>query len=292
MIDREEVVERRVEPDPLARPVGSYDEVMTRRAEPAAAVASERVETIATDPYDRSRDSALRLQQGIYLVFGIIEGLIAIRFVLRLLGANPAGRLRLVYLRRHRAVRGALRRPVWHPELRWLGARAALDHGDRRVRAARLGPGENRPTHDGRLPYGGPHPGQPRGHRDPLVRHPRSTWARSCLRRLRAQLSGGCGRATDSPRSTIASRSSGRPRCATIRSTAGRGSRNSSLWLTYSTEKLGCALRPLFHHLKVLLKERRQPGIVSRIGRTPRSAEHLLLRGQNLPMLRSTKITW
>ena len=90
MIDREEVVTRRVEPDPLARPVGSYDEVVTRSAEPAAAVASERVETIATDPYDHRRDSALRLQQGIYLVFGIIEGLIAIRFVLRLLGANAA----------------------------------------------------------------------------------------------------------------------------------------------------------------------------------------------------------
>jgi len=90
MIDREEVVTRRVEPDPPARPVGSYDQVTTRRVEPAAEVASERVETISTDPYDRSRDTAFRLQQGIYLVFGIIEGLIAIRFVLRLLGANAA----------------------------------------------------------------------------------------------------------------------------------------------------------------------------------------------------------
>lgn len=90
MIDREEVVTRRVEPDPLARPVGSYDQVSTRRVEPAAEVASERVETISTDPFDRRRDTALRLQQGIYLIFGIVEGLIAIRFVLRLLGANAA----------------------------------------------------------------------------------------------------------------------------------------------------------------------------------------------------------
>jgi YggT family protein len=90
MLDREEVVTRRVESDPVPRPAGSYDEVVTRRAEPPAGVASERVETISTDPYDRRRDTALRLQQGIYLIFGIIEGLIAIRFVLRLLGANPA----------------------------------------------------------------------------------------------------------------------------------------------------------------------------------------------------------
>jgi YggT family protein len=91
MLDREEVVTRRVETDPVPQPVGSHDEVVTRRAEPPPAqVASERVEAMSTDPYDRRRDTALRLQQGIYLVFGIVEGLIAIRFVLRLLGANPA----------------------------------------------------------------------------------------------------------------------------------------------------------------------------------------------------------
>src|SRR5215212_3334767 len=91
MRDREEVVTRRVESDPVPRPVGSHDEIVTRRIESAPAeVASERVEAISTDPYDRRRDTALRLQQGIYLIFGIIEGLIAIRFVLRLLGANQA----------------------------------------------------------------------------------------------------------------------------------------------------------------------------------------------------------
>jgi uncharacterized protein YggT (Ycf19 family) len=98
MHDREEVVTRRVESDPVPRPVGSHDEVVTRRTEPSAEIASERVETISTDPYDRRRDSALRLQQGIYLIFGIIEGLIAIRFVLRLLGANPdAGFASFIY---------------------------------------------------------------------------------------------------------------------------------------------------------------------------------------------------
>ena len=90
MLDREEVVTRRVETDPVPRSVGSHDEVVTRRVEPPAQVASERVEAISTDPYDRRRNTAFRIQQGIYLIFGIIEGLIAIRFVLRLLGANPA----------------------------------------------------------------------------------------------------------------------------------------------------------------------------------------------------------
>ena len=62
------------------------------------AVAAERVETVATDPYAPRRDAAYRVRQAIYLLFGIIEGLIAIRFVLRLLGANPdAGFAAFVY---------------------------------------------------------------------------------------------------------------------------------------------------------------------------------------------------
>ena len=36
------------------------------------------------------REGTLRVQGGIYLLFGILEGLLAIRFVLPLLGANPA----------------------------------------------------------------------------------------------------------------------------------------------------------------------------------------------------------
>jgi hypothetical protein len=56
-------------------------------AEPG--VAAERVEAVATDPYARRRGTAYKVRQAIYLTFGIVEGLIAIRFVLRLLGANP-----------------------------------------------------------------------------------------------------------------------------------------------------------------------------------------------------------
>jgi YggT family protein len=61
-------------------------------------VAAEHVEAVATDPYARRRGTAYKVRQAIYFIFGIIEGLIAIRFVLRLLGANPgAGFADFVY---------------------------------------------------------------------------------------------------------------------------------------------------------------------------------------------------
>src|SRR5919201_1599317 len=56
------------------------------------------VEAVATDPYAQRRGSASKARQAIYLLVGIIEGLIAIRFILRLLGANPgAGFAAFVY---------------------------------------------------------------------------------------------------------------------------------------------------------------------------------------------------
>ena len=65
-------------------------------AEPS--VAAEHVEAVETDPYAPRRGTAHKVRQAIYLIFGIIEGLIAIRFVLRLLGANPeAGFAAFVY---------------------------------------------------------------------------------------------------------------------------------------------------------------------------------------------------
>lgn len=64
------------------------EEITTSEPHPRAA--SEHVETVAEDPYAGRRGAAEKLRQVIYLVFGIIEGLIAIRFVLRALGANPA----------------------------------------------------------------------------------------------------------------------------------------------------------------------------------------------------------
>ncbi len=52
-------------------------------------VAARHVDVAATDPYAYRRGAVYKLRQAIYLVFGIIEGLIAIRFLLRLFGANP-----------------------------------------------------------------------------------------------------------------------------------------------------------------------------------------------------------
>jgi YggT family protein len=51
---------------------------------------TERSEEVTVDPYAERRDVLYRLQQAVWLISGIVEGLIAIRFVLRLFGANPA----------------------------------------------------------------------------------------------------------------------------------------------------------------------------------------------------------
>lgn len=54
------------------------------------AASTERTEEVTVDPYAERRDAFYRLQQAIWLIFGFFDGLIAIRFVLRLFGANPA----------------------------------------------------------------------------------------------------------------------------------------------------------------------------------------------------------
>jgi len=69
-----------------------------REAQPAPVVESEERHVVATDPYDARRDSWWRLNQLVYLVFGVVIALIGIRFVLLLLGANPdAGFTNFVY---------------------------------------------------------------------------------------------------------------------------------------------------------------------------------------------------
>ena len=50
----------------------------------------DRVESAAYDPYEARRMIGYRVSQLVYWVFGLIEGLIVIRFVLKVLGANPA----------------------------------------------------------------------------------------------------------------------------------------------------------------------------------------------------------
>lgn len=66
------------------------------RSEPV--VGAEHVEAVVTDPYARRRGAAYKARQAIYLIFGILEGLIAIRFILRVLDANPgAGFASFIY---------------------------------------------------------------------------------------------------------------------------------------------------------------------------------------------------
>ena len=65
-------------------------------ARPYSAV--DQTEAVAYDPFENRRLMAHRAQQLIYWVFGLIEGVIAIRFVLKALGANPsAGFAEFIY---------------------------------------------------------------------------------------------------------------------------------------------------------------------------------------------------
>src|SRR4051794_38106921 len=65
---------------------------------PPAAAQVDEVNATAYDPFANRRRSSYKLVQAIWLLFGIVEGLLAIRFVLRLLGANEAaGFARFIY---------------------------------------------------------------------------------------------------------------------------------------------------------------------------------------------------
>lgn len=57
-----------------------------------------QTETTTSNPYPGRRTQVLKSQQIIFLLFGILEALLGIRFVLGLLGANPAaGFAQLIY---------------------------------------------------------------------------------------------------------------------------------------------------------------------------------------------------
>jgi len=99
MQERTEVIET-TPTTPVAREVptvapGTRTEVYTTDH---ATAAVDRAETVAFDPYASRRMAAYRVTQMIYWVFGLIEGLILIRFVLKALGANPnAGFAQFIY---------------------------------------------------------------------------------------------------------------------------------------------------------------------------------------------------
>jgi uncharacterized protein YggT (Ycf19 family) len=51
-----------------------------------------------SDPYARCRETSIKITRAIYWIFGLIEALLAIRFVLKALGANAeAGFAQLMY---------------------------------------------------------------------------------------------------------------------------------------------------------------------------------------------------
>ena len=63
-----------------------------------ASMTMHQTEISSGDPYAAQRDLPLKVQQVIYLLFGILEGLLGIRFMLGLFGANPAaGFAQLIY---------------------------------------------------------------------------------------------------------------------------------------------------------------------------------------------------
>lgn len=59
---------------------------------------SAQLATTTTDPYAGRKANSYKVQQGIYLLLGVVEVVIGARFVLRLLGANAdAGFAQFIY---------------------------------------------------------------------------------------------------------------------------------------------------------------------------------------------------
>jgi len=61
-------------------------------------MATVRTEATTYDPYGGRRATSFKVTRAIYLIFGVIEALLLIRFVLKALGANPeAGFAQFIY---------------------------------------------------------------------------------------------------------------------------------------------------------------------------------------------------
>jgi uncharacterized membrane protein len=66
--------------------------------QPAPTVGTDRTQTSITDPYAGRRATSIKIMRAIYLIFGLIEALLVIRFLLKALGANAeAGFAQLMY---------------------------------------------------------------------------------------------------------------------------------------------------------------------------------------------------
>jgi hypothetical protein len=72
----------------------THDEVV----ETTPNVATDRTEATTYDPYSGRRAMSNKLVRAVYLIFGLVEALLLIRFVLKALGANAeAGFAQLIY---------------------------------------------------------------------------------------------------------------------------------------------------------------------------------------------------
>jgi YGGT family len=49
---------------------------------------AEQTEAVVSDPYAQRRGMSSKVSQAIYLIVGVVEAVLALRFVLKLLGAN------------------------------------------------------------------------------------------------------------------------------------------------------------------------------------------------------------
>ena len=98
MEDRTDIIETKTTETantPATRVPGTTTDYRTVER-PMAGV--DRVETVAYDPFADRRLAAHRIVQLVYWIFGLIEGLILIRFILKALGANPsAGFAQFIY---------------------------------------------------------------------------------------------------------------------------------------------------------------------------------------------------
>ena len=72
--------------------------MQTHQPESTPTVATDRTEATTYDPYADRRATSTKITRTIYLLFGLIEALLLIRFALKALGANAeAGFAQLVY---------------------------------------------------------------------------------------------------------------------------------------------------------------------------------------------------
>ncbi len=83
-------IERRDEYTEVVSANAAADRAVDATTSGPARTSAHQSETFTSDPYAGRRAGTFRVQNGIYLLFGILEGLLAIRFVLALFGANPA----------------------------------------------------------------------------------------------------------------------------------------------------------------------------------------------------------